>query len=310
MTVLHAQVQQLLDSLSERRASQPWEMPIAAYREAGEKLVALGGDVESRCTVDDFAIPVRQGAVTARCYRSPATEPALPGVVYLHGGAFVRGSLDTHDRLCRKLCVRGELIVISVAYRLAPEDQFPCAHHDAGDAFSWVSAHADELGINPAALAVAGDSSGGGLAASVALASRDQGPPVKAQGLLCPALDATMSSDSVERYKDGPFLTRAALEWAYDMYVPELGDRRSSLVSPLLTQNLAGAPPAVIVSAQIDPVADDADLYGKRLAAAGVKVRAHEYEGMPHSFPLLAGVLEAGDHAVTVFARGLAALLS
>ncbi|MEW2482474.1 alpha/beta hydrolase [Mycobacterium sp. NPDC049093] len=310
MSALHAQVQQLLQSLSGRPAPQPWEMPIAAYRQAGEKLVTLAGDVDNRCTVDDFTVPVREGVVTARCYRPPVAAPALPAVVYLHGGAFVRGSLDTHDRLCRKLCVRGELTVISVAYRLAPEDQFPRAHDDAADAYAWVSEHAEELGIDPEALAVAGDSSGGALAASIALASREQGPPVKAQGLLCPALDATMSGDSVERYKDGPFLTRAALEWAYDMYVPELDDRRSSLASPLLTQHLVDAPPAVIVSAQIDPVADDAHRYGARLAAAGVKVQTHEYKGMPHSFPLLAGVLDDGDHAITVFARALAALLS
>lgn len=309
MSVLHAQVQRLLDSLSERPAAQPWEMSIAAYREAGERLTALAGDIDERCTVKDFTIPVRQGSVTARSYHPPTTGPALPGVVYLHGGAFVRGSLDTHDRFCRKLCVRGDLIVISVAYRLAPEDRFPRAHHDAADAASWVSEHADVLGIDAEALAIAGDSSGGALAAAVALTSREQGPPIKAQGLICPALDATMSSDSVERYKDGPFLTRAALEWAYDMYVPDIDERRSTLASPLLSQNLAGAPPAVIVSAQIDPVADDADHYGERLAAAGVKVRAHQYEGMPHAFPLLAGVLDAGDHAITVFARELAALL-
>ncbi|MEV0671132.1 alpha/beta hydrolase [Mycobacterium sp. NPDC050441] len=285
-------------------------MSIAAYREAGEKLIALAGDVETRCEVADFTIPVRQGAVTARRYRPNVATPVLPGVVYLHGGAFVRGSLDTHDRLCRKLCVRGELIVISVAYRLAPEERFPRAHHDSADTFAWVGEHADVLGIDAEALAIAGDSSGGALAASIALASREQGPPVKAQGLVCPALDATMSSDSVERYMDGPFLTRAALEWAYDMYLPEIDDRRSSLASPLLTQNLLGAPPAVIVSAQVDPVSDDAHRYGERLAATGVKVQAHEYEGMPHSFPLLAGVLDDGDHAITVFARELAALLS
>ena len=308
MSVLHAKAQQLLHSLSERPAAQPWEMSIAAYREAGEELIALSGDVDKRCTVKDFTIPVRQGLVTARCYH-PQVAGLAPGVVYLHGGAFVRGSLDTHDRLCRKLCVRGELIVVSVAYRLAPEDRFPRAHHDAADAVSWVSEHADGLGIDVEALAVAGDSSGGSLAASIALASREQGPSVKAQGLLCPALDATMSSDSVERYMDGPFLTRGALEWAYDIYVPEIDDRRSSLASPLLTPNLVGAPPAVIVSAQVDPVADDARRYGERLAAAGVKVQTHEYEGMPHGFPLLAGVLDDGDHATTVFARELAALL-
>jgi len=309
MSALHPQAQQLVDSLSKRPAVEPWEMSITAYREAGERLIALAGDVDERCRVDDFTIPVRHGFVTARSYHPLGAASALPGVVYLHGGAYVRGSLDTHDRLCRKLCVRGQLIVITVAYHLAPEDRFPGAHHDAADATSWVSKHADRLGIDPKSLAVAGDSSGGALAASVALASREQGAPIKAQGLLCPALDANMSSDSVERHSDGPFLTRAALEWAYDMYVPDIDDRRSSLASPLLTQDLAGAPPAVIVSAQIDPVADDADRYGKRLAAAGVKVRAHEYEGMPHAFPLLAGVLDAGDHAITIFARELAGML-
>jgi acetyl esterase len=285
-------------------------MSIAAYRQAGENMRALSGPVDERCTVEDFTIPTREGAVAARRYHPPvAGSPPLPGVVYLHGGGFVRGSLDTHDRLCREVCVQGGLVVVSVAYRLAPEHPYPAARNDAADAFSWVSEHADGLGIDIDSLAVAGDSSGGALAAGIALASRAGGPPVKAQGLLCPALDATMSSDSVERYTDGPFLTRAALEWSYGLYIPDADDRRSSLASPLLTQDLTGAPPAVILSAEVDPVADDARRYGERLAAAGIEVRSHEYKGMPHSFPLLAGVLDDGGHAITVFARGLSDLL-
>jgi acetyl esterase len=285
-------------------------MSIAAYRQAGENMRALSGPVDERCTVEDFTIPAREGAVAARRYHPPvAGSPPLPGVVYLHGGGFVRGSLDTHDRLCREVCVQGGLVVVSVAYRLAPEHPYPAARNDAADSFSWVSEHADGLGIDIDSLAVAGDSSGGALAAGIALASRAGGPPVKAQGLLCPALDATMSSDSVERYTDGPFLTRAALEWSYGLYIPDADDRRSSLASPLLTQDLTGAPPAVILSAEVDPVADDARRYGERLAAAGIEVRSHEYKGMPHSFPLLAGVLDDGGHAITVFARGLSDLL-
>ncbi|OZM82785.1 alpha/beta hydrolase [Pseudonocardia sp. MH-G8] len=311
MSVLHAQVEQLLHSVSARPTPQPWEIPIASYRQAGEDLRALSGPVDESCAVEDFTIPVREGVVAARCYRPPvAGSTLLPGVVYLHGGGFVRGSLDTHDRLCRELCVQGGLVVVSVAYRLAPENRYPAAQNDAADAFSWVSEHGDGSGIDVESLAIAGDSSGGALAAGIALASRAQGPLVKAQGLLCPALDATMSGESVERYADGPFLTRATLEWAYDLYVPDADDRRSSLASPLLTQDLTGAPPAVIVSAQVDPVADDAQRYGERLAAAGIEVRRHEYEGMPHSFPLLAGVLDDGGHAITVFARELSELLA
>jgi acetyl esterase len=285
-------------------------MSIAAYRQAGENMRALSGPVDERCTVEGFTIPTREGAVAARRYHPPVAGSApLPGVVYLHGGGFVRGSLDTHDRLCREVCVQGGLVVVSVAYRLAPEHPYPAARNDAVDAFSWVREHADGLGIDIDLLAVAGDSSGGALAAGIALASRAGGPPVKAQGLLCPALDATMSSDSVERYTDGPFLTRAALEWSYGLYIPDADDRRSSLASPLLTQDLTGAPPAVILSAEVDPVADDARRYGERLAAAGIEVRSHEYKGMPHSFPLLAGVLDDGGHAITAFARGLSDLL-
>lgn len=310
MSVLHAQVEQLLRSVSARPTPHPWEMSVAAYRQAGENMTALSGSVDERCTVENLTIPSREGALAARCYRPPVAGPSLrSGVVYLHGGGFVRGSLDSHDRLCRELCVQGDLIVVSVAYRLAPENPYPAAQDDAGDAFLWVSEHADKLGIDVESIAVAGDSSGGALAAGVALASRAQGPPVKAQGLLCPALDATMSSDSVERYMDGPFLTRAALEWSYDQYIPDPADRRSSFASPLLMPDLTGAPPAVIISAEVDPVADDARRYAAMLAAAGVGVLNYEYKGMPHSFPLLAGVLDDGGHAITVFARWLSDLL-
>lgn len=310
MSELHPQVRQFLRSISAGSTVQPWEIPIAAYRQAGEKLLAFAGPVEERCTVADLTIPTGAGTVAARVHHPAAAGPGpLPGVVYLHGGGFVRGSLDSHDRLCREICVQGGLIVVSVAYRLAPENPFPAAPNDAAAAFAWVGAHADELGIDVESLAIAGDSSGAALAAGIALSSRAHGPQVKAQGLLCPALDATMSSASVDRYADGPFLTRAALEWSYDLYIPEAGDRRSSLAAPLLTQNLAGAPPAVIVSAQVDPVADDARRYGDQLAAAGTDVRRHEYPGMPHSFPLLAGVLDDGAHAIAVFARELSELL-
>jgi acetyl esterase len=199
--------------------------------------------------------------------------------------------------------------VVSVAYRLAPENRFPAAHNDALDALRWVSEHASDLMIDPTALALAGDSSGGALAAATALATRSVGPPIKAQGLLCPALDATMSSGSVDRYPAGPLLTRDVLAWAYNQYAPNADDRRSAQVSPLLEETLAAAPPAIIISAQIDPVADDARRYTEALATAGVAVKAREYTGMPHSFMLFAGVLEDGEHALTTFANGMAELV-
>lgn len=310
MTALDPQVVRLLEDLAARPQVQPWDISIAAYRQAGEGLVALAGPPNKHCEVDDFIIPVREGSIPARRYQpSGATTRGLPGVMYTHGGGFIRGSLDSHDRLCRELCVQGGLTVISVAYHLAPEGQFPRAHNDALDSFKWLSEHASELGIDAESFAVAGDSSGGSLAAAVANAARTHGLSVRAQGLLCPALDATMSSDSIERYSNGPFLTREALRWSYDLYLPNDGDRLSPQASPVLSRSLEGAPPAVIISAQVDPVADDARRYGERLTAAGVSVQGEEYQGLPHSFVLLAGVLDKGEHAIASFAAGLSGLL-
>lgn len=310
MTALDPQVVQLLDGLAAKPRAQPWDVSIAAYREAGEGLIALAGLPNKRCEVDDFIIPVREGSVAARRYRPSGTATRrLPGVMYTHGGGFVRGSLDSHDRLCRELCVQGGFVVVAVDYHLAPENQFPRAHNDALDTFEWLTEHATELDIDADSLAVAGDSSGASLAAAVANAAQAQGLTVKAQGLLCPALDATMGSNSIERYGDGPLLTREVLKWSYDLYVPNDGDRQSSLASPVLSRNLEGSPPAIIISAQVDPVADDARRYGEKLTAAGVRVHSVEYQGMPHSFVLLAGVLDKGEHAIAAFASGLAGLL-
>ncbi|CAM2961585.1 acetyl esterase [Williamsia muralis] len=310
MTALDPQVVQLLKGFKAKPPAQPWDVPIAVYRQAGEGLIALAGLPSQHCAVDDFIIPVRKGSVVARRYRpSGSTTRELPAVMYTHGGGFVRGSLDSHDRLCRELCVQAGLIVVAVDYRLAPENQFPRAHHDALDAFEWLSNHAAELDIDAESLAVAGDSSGASLAAAVANAAQSRGLTVRAQGLLCPALDATMVSNSIERYGDGPLLTRKALEWSYDLYVPNEVDRQSPLVSPVMSRSLEGSPSAVIVSAQVDPVADDARRYGEKLTAAGVRVHSEEYQGMPHSFFLLAGVLDKGEHAIASFASGLAGLL-
>jgi acetyl esterase len=201
--------------------------------------------------------------------------------------------------------------VISVAYRLAPENIYPSAHADAIESFCWVADHSDELRIDGEALAVAGDSSGGMLAAATAatLSARPDGASVKAQGLLCPVLDLTLSSDSVNRYGSAPLLSRAALEWCIDQYVPDVRLRESPEVSPLFRMNLTSAPPALIVNAEIDPVSDDASRYASKLHVSGVAVVHHEYAGMPHSFFLLAGVVDDGERAITGFAEGLSGLL-
>ncbi|MEV0111029.1 alpha/beta hydrolase [Nocardia sp. NPDC050799] len=311
MGKLDAQVRELLASLSKNPPAQPWDVSIASYRSAGEKLVALAGDPSSECEVRDFEIHLPGRAIRARSYRPKGAVGAVPGVVYFHGGGFVRGSLESHDRLCRELSIRGGFSVIAIAYRLAPEATFPSAHDDAVECFHWVSDHSDELRIDSDALAVAGDSAGAMLAAATAVGIRERanGAMVKAQGLLCPVLDATLTSTSVEQYSQAPILPRPVLEWCIDQYFPNVQARRSPAASPLMKESLAGAPPALIFSSEVDPVSDDARRYSAKLEASGVGSELREYAGMPHSFFLLAGVLEEGERAIVCFAEKLSRLL-
>ncbi|WP_280438339.1 alpha/beta hydrolase [Nocardia carnea] len=308
---LDTQVRELLASLSANPPALPWEVSIDSYRSAGEKLVALAGEPSAECDVRDFEIHLPGRVVRARSYRPKGAVGAVPGVVYFHGGGFVRGSLESHDRLCRELSIRGGFGVIAVAYRLAPEATFPSAHDDAMDCFCWVSDHSDELRIDSNALAVAGDSAGAMLAAATAVGIGDRagGAMVKAQGLLCPVLDATLSSTSVERYSQAPILPRSVLEWCIDQYFPNAQTRRSPAASPLMKESLAGSPPALIFSAEVDPVSDDARRYSADLEAAGVGSELREYAGMPHSFFLMAGVLEEGERAIVSFAEKFSRLL-
>lgn len=311
MATLDPQVSDLLASLSKVPPAQPWDVPIADYRAAGVKLVALGGVPNSQCDVRDFVMDLPGRSLGARIYRPKGAVGSLPGVVYFHGGGFVRGSLETHDVLCRELSVRGGFSLVSVDFRLAPENVFPRAHDDAADSFCWVSDHAAELNIRPDALAVAGDSAGAMLAASAAVGVQDRatGASVRAQGLLCPVLDVTLANDSVARHEHAPLLSRRVLAWCVDQYFPDVETRQSAAASPLMRPSLAGAPPAFILSSEIDPVADDARQYSAELEKFGIGSEHQEFAGMPHSFFLLAGVLEQGERAILTFAEKLSDLL-
>ncbi|MCF8607568.1 alpha/beta hydrolase [Gordonia sp. HY442] len=309
MSDLHPQVLDLLASMS-AIPPQPWEVPIEAYRAAGEKLINLAGEPNPLCCVQDMEVPLPGRVLHARRYYPKGAVGPVPCVVYFHGGGFIRGGLDSHDRLCREVSVQGDLCVVSVAYRLAPENPYPAAHVDAVESFRWIADHHDDLRIDRGALAVAGDSSGGMLAAIVAakLGARTGGALVRAQGILCPVLDLTLGGGSVARYAAAPLLSRKALQWCIEQYVPDVGLRSSPEVSPLFG-NLADCPPTVVVSAEIDPVADDASRYVSTLNNSGGEASWREYSGMPHSFFLLSGALDEGRRAVTEFSSDMSNLL-
>nr|CAP12611.1 lipase [Streptomyces olivaceus] len=232
-------------------------------------------------SVTDRTVPGPEGApdVPVRIYQPGARGAALPVVVFFHGGGFVLCGLDSHDGLCRELAASSGAVVVSVDYRLAPEHPAPAAVEDAYAALAWVAAHAEELGADPARLAVAGDSAGGNLAAAVCLLARERGGPVPAaQVLIYPALDPAQDSASMREFGEGHFLTADQMRWYWEQYLA--GSEPTPLTAPATAHDLSGLPPALLVEAECDPLRDEGRAYAARLPEADV----HSAPGVFHGF--------------------------
>lgn len=244
--------------------------------------LAVGADDPGDLAEDGevHGVPVRQ-------YRPQASGPG-PELVWFHGGGWVAGGVETADPLCRLLLERTGAPLTSVAYRLAPEHPFPAA---LDDAVTVVRALAR---IRP--VAVGGDSVGGGLAAAACLVLRDEGLPLRGQLLLNPLLDATLSSPSVQELATGYGLTRTALQSFVRLYL-DGADPHDPRASPLLADDLSGLPPAVVVTAEYDPLRDDGHRYADRLAQAGVPAAVRCFAAMVHGFVGMASVVPAADEA-------------
>ena len=243
-----------------------------------------------------------------RVYRpdAPAHE-RLPFLFFVHGGGWVIGSISSYDGLCRSLMARSGVAVVSINYRLAPEDPFPAAVEDTERCFRWTVEHADRLGLDPGRIALMGDSVGGGLATIIAIRARDEGwAPIALQVLAYPVTDATMSLPSYETYKDAPLLSRRDMAWNYAHYAPTPGDWRGS---PLHAPDLAGLPPALVVLSGVDPVLDDGLAYADRLRAAGVPVTIDRHDGVFHGFLMFAPALDEATAAQDRIATELRARL-
>jgi acetyl esterase len=247
----------------------------------------LNGRRAPGVTTVDATIPGPVGDIPVRVYRPAdwAQPSGLPVVVAFHGGGFVFGNLDTGDWLCSNVCARTPAVVVSVDYRLAPEHPAPAAHLDAYAATSWIAEHASELGGRVGQLAVLGDSSGGTLAASVALAARDNdGPDLMLQALAYPITDLTLSSPSIKRHPHEPLLRAADLRAFIDLYLGPHGDPQDPGLSPLLAHDHTGLPRALILTADHDPLVDDGRRYAQRLLDSGVAAEAVEFNDSPHGF--------------------------
>jgi acetyl esterase len=278
------------------------DVPIEEFRRLAHDALKVSGDPEPVGQVADEEVPGAAGPLRARRYVPAEHDDGL--LVYFHGGGFVRGDLDTHDPLCRRLANSSRCELLAIDYRLAPEHPFPAAAEDAVAVTEWAG------GEHGGSLAIGGDSSGGNLAAVAAIHARDSGgPEIAAQVLLYPVTDATMGSPSMDELAQGRMLTKDLLSWMYDQYLPEGLDRSDPRASPLLADSLEGVAPAVVVTAGNDPLRDDAIRYATRLEEAGVPVEHLVYGGTIHSFMLYAGVLEAGLDGAAAVGRALARLL-
>lgn len=214
----------------------------------------------------------------------PHTGPPAPVIVYLHGGGFVLCDLDSHDACCRRLANGVGAVVVSVDYRLAPEHRFPAALDDAWAATRWVAAHAAELGGDPGRLVLAGDSAGGNLATGVCLLARDQGgPPIAFQLLIYPVVDQRRKASAAHARSALGVLTIDHQRWFTEQYLGPNGDRSDVRASPILA-DLAGLPPAHVITGEIDPLCDEDEEYAQLLQAAGVPTTVRRYPGMFHGF--------------------------
>lgn len=246
--------------------------------------------------------PGPAGPIVMRAYRPTGTvrDQVLPALVYFHGGGYVIGDVDTHDVLCRQLANGACCAVFSVDYRLAPEDRFPAALEDCVAATRYVCAQAKELHIDAERVAVGGDSAGGNLATVTAIVARDEGTPKLCfQLLIYPGTDMRAAHPSHERNGEGYLLTKHTIRYFMDNYLPRAEDRADWRASPLLAKNLAGLPPAYLLTAGFDPLVDEGREYAERLAKEGNEIAYRDYPDMIHGFITFGGVLDTANEAVT-----------
>jgi acetyl esterase len=283
---VNAQARAILDLL-EKRGGKPAEESSPAQVRAGDwAWLEFMGHPEPVAQVRDTYIGGPSAEIHIRIY-SPDRADAAPSpcLVYFPGGGWTSGNIDLADRPNRSLANALGCVLVAVNYQKAPEHRYPTALNDCYAAYLWTVQHAPELGIDPGLVGVGGDSAGGNLAATVSLKSRDEGGIQPAfQVLIYPAVDPDMDYPSARDNAEGYALTTAAMRWFWNNYAPDPADRADPLAAPVHVADLAGLPPAIVVTAEYDPLRDEAEAYADRLAEAGVPVLRHRYDGTIHGF--------------------------
>src|SRR5262245_37347828 len=311
LTRLDPQARALLDAMRAAGRPQGSGQSVEEVRRSRRARLVVDPPRIEVAGVRDERVPGPLGGLPVRWYR-PSDRIGLPVVVYFHGGGWTVDDLDTHDHLCRRLACRSHAVVVSVAYRRGPEHAYPAAVEDAYAAIQWVAAIGRERGVDPTRLAVAGDSAGGNLATVVALLCRDRrGPAVHFQALAYPVTDHWQAGRApYDQYAEGYTLTREFMKWTFEQYLPDGVDRVDPYVFPLRAADLSGLPPALIVTAEFDPLRDEGRAYAERLRAAGVAVEHVHLDDQLHGFLLQEAIVDrardAVDHFADALRRGLA----
>jgi acetyl esterase len=305
---LDPQARFILDTIAALNLPELWQCTPEEAREQSRMRAARippGPDVH----VEDHRVPGPAGDVLVRVYRPLGSEStALPVLVWFHGGGFVIGSVAESDAVCRTMAATANVAVASVEYRLAPEHPYPAAPDDCYAGLEGVVANATKWKLDPNRVAVGGDSAGGNLATVVCLMARDRGgPKIHFQALVYPVTDSvSIETPSHLENADGYFLTRKSVIWFREHYVPDEKIRDNPYVSPLHAADLRGLPPAWIITAEYDPLRDEAETYAKDLERAAVRVAMSRYDGMIHGFFSMYAFLDAGRRAHNEMANVLA----
>ena len=299
------QMQAILDQMKAAGWQPTHTLSVAAARQAFRSRIAKGAPVARS---QDRTVPGPGGDIPVRIHWPAGTGP-FPALVFFHGGGWVIGDLDTHDATCRSLTNQAGCVTVSVDYRLAPEHKFPAAVDDSYAATRWVAEHAAELGVDPRRIAVGGASAGGNLATVGALIARERGgPPLAFQLLIYPVTDAALDTPSSRAVTSDEYpLTRADMEWFWGHYLRGAADRRNPWASPALAKSLAGLPPALVITAEIDPLCDEGERYATLLTKAGVPAARTRYSGVTHGFVGMEAALDKGRAAVAESAQALRA---
>jgi acetyl esterase len=304
---------QLMLAVGERTGATRTRQDVARNREEMRRLVKLSSPRRMGIHATDRRIPGPAGDIPIRVYRPHRAVAEVAGIVFLHGGGFTTGDLDTHDPTCRLLADASGCAVVAVDYRLAPEHPFPAAVDDATAAYAWVAANAHELGITGAP-GVMGDSAGATLSAALCLEVKRLGlPRPAAQCLVYPLVDTRFVTPSYQTFAEGFGLNLEGMHWFRSMYTPDEGDWTDPRASPLCADDLSGLPPALVITAGFDPLRDDGRAYADALAAAGVPTTYRCYDDMMHAFhgmlvlPDAAAAAEAIDVEFGEMVRAVAA---